>query len=391
MFPILQQVTPDAPILVAPGLVGEDVSDITSGIRGLAERVGYRYAEVERNHRLRFLFDPLRMLGQTEFIERYLRGENPFPLSVEIDPSNACNHDCAFCIYHSMHQPGRSERLPAARLFSALDELRGLGCRSVLFIGGGEPMTHPNTVDAVERAVEHGMSCGLVTNGSLVRGDKARRLKKAATYVRFSLDAATRATHQALHGHDDFLKIVCNLRQLAWSDGACTVGTGFFINERNAKEIAGCARMVKDAGADYIQFKSYSGLPIEAALHRRMLEELERALDLSDAKFDVHIADRIFENHTYQVRGYSRCHFQGMKTVINADGWVYLCAQKRTSPSGRVGNILEKTLAEIWSSTERQRVVENLNLLRCPYCVHDKQNKTIEFMAHFSAPHRGFY
>jgi len=237
----------------------------------------------------------------------------------------------------------------------------------------------------------HGISCGLVTNGSLVRGDKARRLKQTATYLRFSLDAATPATHLALHRHDDFARIVDNLRDMAAFEGPCTLGTGFFINQQNVDEIVAAARLVKDSGADYIQFKTYSGLPIDPALHRRMLEEVDRALDLSDAVFDVHVAERIFENHSYQVRGYSRCHFQAMKTVINADGSVYLCAQKRTNPSGRIGNIYEASLADIWASARRASVVDNLDLLRCPYCVHDKQNKMIEFIAHFGAPHARFY
>ena len=372
-------------------MVSEDVADITSGIHGLAERVAYKYAAIERQHRFRFLFEPLRLLMEQGFVARYLAGENPFPPSVEIDPANTCNHDCEFCIYHSLHGPGRRERLPDERLFSLIDELRDLGTKSLLFVGGGEPMTHPRTVDAIERAAGYGMSCGLVTNGSLVDAARGARLKQAATYVRFSFDAASRETHRALHRHDDFDRIVANLAALAAADGPCTVGTGYFINEGNWREIVPNARMVKDAGAHYIQFKTYSGLALDPALHKRVLEQLDEALDLAEPRFDVHIADRLFENQAFQVRGYSRCHFQAMKTVIGADGWLYLCAQKRTNPAGRVGNVHEQTLGEIWDGVRRRAVVDGLDLVGCPYCVHDRQNKMIEFLGHFGAPHRGFY
>jgi radical SAM protein with 4Fe4S-binding SPASM domain len=372
-------------------MVSENVADITSGIHTTAERVAYRYSVLERKHRFRFLFDPLRMLNQSGFVERYLAGENPFPPSVEIDPANTCNHDCGFCIYHSMHEPGRRERLPDDRLFALIDELRDLGCQSILFVGGGEPMTHPRTVDAIERAAGYGMSCGLVTNGSLVDTAKGARLKRAATYVRFSFDAATRETHLALHRHDDFDRIVANLRNLAQAEGSCTVGTGYFINEGNWSEIVPNARLVKEAGADYVQLKTYSGLALEPSLHERVLEQIDEALDLSGPSFDVHVADRLFENQAFQVRGYSRCHFQAMKTIVNADGSLYLCAQKRTNPEGRIGNIHNQSLSEIWNGMMRKQVVEGLDLVRCPYCVHDKQNKMIEFLGHFTAPHRGFY
>jgi MoaA/NifB/PqqE/SkfB family radical SAM enzyme len=357
----------------------------------IAERVAYRYAEIERKHRFRFLFDPLRLLTQAEFVRRYLAGENPFPLSVEIDPSNACNHDCGFCIYHALHQPGRSEHLPRDLLFSLVDQVRELGSTSVLFVGGGEPMTNPNTVEALERASTAGLSCGLVTNGSLVDAEKAGRLKKAATYVRFSLDAASPDTHLKLHRRGDFPAIVRNFTHLAQAAGQATVGTGYFIHQDNVQEIVSVARLVKDAGGDYIQFKTYSGIAFPAGLHERVLLEIERALALADAHFDIHVAERIFENWTFQVRGYTRCHFQAMKTVINADGLVYLCAQKRNSPDGAIGSVHESSLAEIWRGERRQRVVDSLQLVHCPYCVHDRQNRILEFLAHFRAPHRGFY
>lgn len=372
-------------------MVSEDIADITSGIHNLAERVAYKYAALERQHRYRFLFDPLRLLQQSGFVDQYLNGENPFPVSVEIDPANTCNHDCGFCIYHSMHEPGRREKLPDELLFSVIDQLRELGSKSLLFVGGGEPMTHPRTVEAIELAASYGMSCGLVTNGSLVDPARGARLKQAATYVRFSFDAATRETHLALHRKDDFGRIVTNLRALAEAEGPCTVGTGYFINEANWREIVSNARLVKDAGAHYIQFKTYSGIALEPAVHERVLEQLDAALDLSEPRFDVHIADRLFENQTFQVRGYSRCHFQAMKTIINADGSLYLCAQKRTNPSGRIGNVHEQSLREIWDGVKRRDVVEGLDLAGCPYCVHDKQNKMLEFLGHFTAPHRGFY
>jgi cyclic pyranopterin phosphate synthase len=376
---------------IEQNMVAENVADITAGIHGLAERVAYRYAAIERQHRFRFLFDPLRMLEQTDFIQRYLAGENPFPLSVELDPSNACNHDCCFCIYHSMHQKDRSERLSRDKLMSIIDELYALRCRSILFVGGGEPMTNPHTVEAIEYAAGQGILCGLVTNGSLIDEARARRLKRAATYVRFSFDAATRETHLALHCNDDFDRIVRNLRVLSAADGPATIGTGYFINDSNVDETFANAQLVKDCGADYIQFKTYSGLPIDKSLHERMLHAVDRTIDLADETFDVHIMDRIFENHPFQVRGYSRCHFQAMKTVINADGSMYLCAQKRTNPEGRVGNVHEQSIAEIWSSVKRAQVVDGLDLTGCPYCVHDRQNKMIEFMAHFRAPHNNFY
>lgn len=379
-------------ISTAPApMINEDVAVLTSGARTKAEELGYRYAEVERRHRFRFLFEPMRMLEQRDALRGYAAGENPYPASVEIDPANSCNHHCPFCIYSSLHSKGRSERLPNDVLFRVVDELAGLGCKSILFVGGGEPMTHPKTVEAIERAAGHGLSVGLVTNGSRVVPELGARLKQAATYVRFSLDASHRELHLQMHQRDDHHKIIENLRALAAAPGDCTVGTGYFINPGNVHDIVACGKLVKECGADYIQYKAYSGVRIEPELHEPMLDGLGEALALDDDTFDVHIVDRIFDNNIHQVRGYTRCHWQAFKPVIGADGNVFLCAQKRTNANGVIGNILESTFAEVWHGERRRRTIAELDLRACPFCVHDKQNKTIEFLANFSAPHGEFF
>ncbi|MFJ4184158.1 radical SAM protein [Kitasatospora sp. NPDC089509] len=380
-----------------PAVIAEDVATITSGARTKAERLGYLYASIERGHRFRHMFDPLRLLQQQGVIEAYHRGENPFPRSVEIDMANTCNHHCSFCIYSSLHSKERSERMTPERLFTLIRELGVLGVTSILFVGGGEPMTHPKATEAIELAASLGMSVGLVTNGSRVLPELAPRIKQAATYVRFSLDAADPALHKRLHGNDDHHRIIRNLRALVQAQGPCTVGTGFFINDGNVHDLLACGRLVKDSGADYIQYKSYSGVAIGPDLHERMLDNLEQALALDDERFDVHIVDRIFSNDTHQVRGYTRCHWQQFKPVIGADGNVFLCAQKRTRTkdgegiAGVIGNIYEKSFEEIWTGEQRRRVVEELRLKDCPFCVHHPQNELIEFLGTFTAPHRAFF
>ncbi len=334
------------------GMVNENIIDLTSGIRSLAEEVSYLYAEVERKHRFRFLFDPLRLLSQRKDVEKYLHTDNPYPPSVEIDPSNACNHDCDFCIYHSLHSKERSEMLSEEVLIKLVEDLAEIGVSSLLFVGGGEPMTHAKTVDAIELAASNGMSVGLVTNGSLIRDKYQARLKAAATYVRFSLDAATPETHLELHKNNDLARIIDNLRGLVNAEGNCTIGTGFFINEKNVHEIVASAELVKSIGADYIQFKSYSGIPLSTKLQKEMLNELKKVISLSDASFDVHITERIFENHVHQVRGYSKCHWQAFKPVVNADGSVFLCAQKRTDKTGIIGNLYENSFNSTLSSSD---------------------------------------
>ena len=372
-------------------LINEDVFRLTAGARTRAERIGYRYALLERNYRYRYLFDPLRIILQQEHISAYLSGENPFPRSIEIDPSNACNHSCAFCIYSSLHPQGRGERLPGTLMLDVISQTADLGSTSVLFVGGGEPLTNHATIDAIEAAHAAGLDVGLVTNGSLISPAVAARLRVAATYVRVSIDAADPVLHRRLHGRDDHSRVVNGLSRLTSARGPATVGVSFFANSLNVHDMKSTADLARDLGAEYFQVKTYSGLKIDAEFHSALLDVVESTLDLVSQEFEVHLADRILNPEPYQVRGYSMCHWQGMKTIVGADGNVFLCAQKRVDSGAVIGNVHESSLREIWEGKKRREVLQRLVIEDCPYCVHDPQNRIIEFLTSYSRPHGDFY
>ena len=324
-----------------------NVDFITAGIQSIAERVGYKYSKIEKGHRLRFLFDEKRILKCESAIDRYLSGCDDFPAAVEIDPSNACVHNCRFCIYKTLHSKERSEILPRNILLKVVRELDQLGCRSLLFVGGGEPLVNRYTPEAMELAASHGISVGLVTNGALLSSNISYRIKSFATYVRFSIDAATPETHLRLHRRNDFHRIIENLNALASAPGPCTVGTSFFITRENVDELHAAAALVKTSGANYVQIKTCPGIPIPADLHAKILTQVENTISLSDDRFEVHVLDRVFHNEVFQVRGYQKCHFQAFKMVIGADGSVFPCGQMRNNPDAVLGNIRRATLAEI--------------------------------------------
>lgn len=51
--------------------------------------------------------DSHKLIYHPEQVAKWLRGENIYPIEVEISPSGACNHRCVFCAvdyvgYHQM-------------------------------------------------------------------------------------------------------------------------------------------------------------------------------------------------------------------------------------------------------------------------------------------------
>jgi GTP 3',8-cyclase len=372
-------------------MINEEIYDLSGGIRTQSERIAYLYSEVSKKYQMRYLFEPMRVLEQKDFIEQYVRGENPFPKSIEIDPTNFCNHDCPFCIYSSLHKEHARERLKNDKLFRLIQECKELGVESILFIGGGEPLAHNKTVDAIKYGNELGMSIGLVTNGSLISTDDVEVLQQNATYVRVSLDGGSAESHKVMHQSNDFDKIIENLSRIAKKPRKSTVGVSYFVNHINVHETLKAVKLVKSTGADYIQIKTYLGIGIANGWYPVLLNEIEEAIKEASGLFSVYVMDNIFDTSQHQVRNYEKCHWQAFKTIIGANGNVYLCTQKRGRENASIGNVNDHSLKDIWDSVYRQETIKNICLSNCPYCAHHTQNKLIDFFASNSEYHAKFY
>ncbi|HZD43202.1 MAG TPA: radical SAM protein [Methanomicrobiales archaeon] len=111
-----------------------------------------------------------------------------------------CNLACKHCYQKS--GPGLSaeselKREEALRLIEDLASIRV----PVLLISGGEPLLREDFWDLAGHARSMGINTALSTNGTLVTGDIAQRIKDAGIdYVGVSLDGATEKTHDALRG-----------------------------------------------------------------------------------------------------------------------------------------------------------------------------------------------
>jgi MoaA/NifB/PqqE/SkfB family radical SAM enzyme len=75
-----------------------------------------------------------------------------------------------------------------------------IGRYAILFLGG-EPFLKPGFVRLLELGQQMGFDCGVVTNGSLLRGETVRRLVAAQPIVLdISVDGPTPETHDASRG-----------------------------------------------------------------------------------------------------------------------------------------------------------------------------------------------
>ncbi len=139
----------------------------------------------------------------------------PFPRKVMMELSNGCNHACLFCANpHMRRRVGRMDPGLASRLIL---EAREAGAEEIGFYTTGEPFIHKDLARFTAEASRAGYRYIFMnTNGALATPDRARPvLDGGVNSVKFSINAGSRVTYEAIHGRDEFDLVMANLEDMS--------------------------------------------------------------------------------------------------------------------------------------------------------------------------------
>lgn len=336
-------------------------------------------------------FLPLKVLRHAGHVEAMLRGDVVYPISVELDLSNVCNHSCPWCSFNGFRQANWVS-WPEARVFSLLDELAAVGVQSITFTGGGEPLVHKQAAALFAHAHRLGMQYGVVTNGRRLEGVAAKTVAQSATFVRVSLDAGTTQTHQLLHATamPEYSRILGNMRRVRElaGDRSLTIGASMCIFDVNRHEIGQAAARVKAIGANYLEVRPVFptewrgggfGNPLtDAYVDEAKASLAEAKATHDDARFRVIGMIQRFDQVKDKSKAYDACRIGSLTTVINADGYIYHCCIQRGMPAFRAGSVLEHPFAEVWWNAQHQQMVQDIDVHQCPPCRYDGYNTIIQ-------------
>lgn len=158
--------------------------------------------------------------------------------SVIFEVTPRCNHDCVHC-YAVWKNPGAT--LPAElgtdEVLRLLDRLLSQ-CEPVnVTLTGGEPLLRPDIPCIVEHlSGRWEVDVNLITNGSLLDGQRARELVRAGVSLfQISLLAAERELHNRITGSDSFDRVVEGMADLAEAGGEFI--TVFVATRHNAAHL----------------------------------------------------------------------------------------------------------------------------------------------------------
>lgn len=305
------------------------------------------------------------------------------PLHVQIDLCGICNHSCVFCfsnpaLYNTgleIEDPKKHPYLSTDICLTLIDDLSAMGTRAVTLSGGGEPLFHNDTGMIISRLIENKLLFGIITN--LTVNAELEELAMAS-WIRVSADAATAETYSKIHRTNpaEFNRMLENARRLSRHT---ELGVQLLITPENYQEIALAARVFRDAGAAYIEFKPPVTCEKGADLDDitdRIKELLQEARELQTSDFQVHDQIELIKSMRDTGRP-GHCRITRHTAVVGCNAEVYSCCITKYNSGFSIGSLKTDRFADIW----KRAIAGNLiSTEKCPPCFYDNTNRALAFL-----------
>ena len=304
----------------------------------------------------------------TEHINSILNGDRPFPLHLEIDLTNACNHRCEFCVWSDLLSKDKST-LPYDLVIKVLDNIKDLGTKAITWTGGGEPLEHTSKL---------GIQSGLLTNGSLLGEEKDKQLLSQLEFIRFSIAGTDRESYLEVQGVDDFDKVIYNLKRICSKDRKSNIGVGILINRKNFYNLETFIHLLNEINCDFIQIrKNYFSDINESTWFDT--EVIPMAIE-SNNKYNINVLGESYSELQLQLNYPQKCSAHYLQGNINATGDFYFCKNTRDNPKFALGNIYTDSLEDIWnkslSNKELEKYITPMNCMT--FCRNMGNNIAVE-------------
>lgn len=311
--------------------------------------------------------DAHRLIFHPRRVGDWLDDRLVYPIYMELGLTNRCNHRCVFCGLDWVER-GRVD-IDRDVMCTAISDIAAAGVKSVMFAGEGEPFLHPDACRFVAHARACGLDVSVNTNGAVFDEEKARQCLPHLSWIRFSLDAGTAATHALVHGTSprEFARILAHIEAAARikreQNLSVTVGVQTLVIPQNLNELLETVKVVKAAGADNLQIKPYSHNPYskhDFAVDPAVLDSLAPELTaLEDEHFQVcyrrNTLARIREGKTYP-----ECYGLSFFALTDVFGNVIPCNMFYGQPEFVYGNLYSERFAAIWEGPRRREVLARL-------------------------------
>ena len=299
-----------------------------------------------------------------------MKGENIYPIEVEISPSGACNHRCVFCaVDYIGYQP---DFLDKDIILRDIAKMGQKGLKSVICSGEGEPLLNKNMPDIANGIKACGVDVAMSSDGALFTKDKAKECLGAFTWIRFSVASMEGESYDKIQRGKlgDLEKVKENLTEAVGIKRdrklKTTLGVQCLLLPDNMAQLPDMARQCREIGVDYLTIKPYSQhLHSENTFqidYEAMLTLENEVKQYETDRFSVYFRANAMKK-VHQEKSYRQCLGLPFMTHIDAKGNVWPCVAHIGTKEFCYGNIYEQSFEEIWEGTRRQEILHQLHKL----------------------------
>lgn len=312
--------------------------------------------------------DSHKLIYHPDVVSRWNRGENIYPIELEIGLTNACNHRCKFCaVDYTGYQP---TMINEKTLMANLEEIAPKGVKSIVYAGEGEPLIHKAAPEIINKTKSVGIDAALSTNGVLLTPEVSRECLKSLTWVRFSTAAIHEDTYnevqrgkpgdlnKVLHHMEEAVRIkrVQNLHT--------TLGVQLLLLPDNKDEIVEMGKEMRKIGVDYFTIKPFSQHPQSEHIlqvdYSEMLDLEKEVKELETDDFKIYFRAHSMEK-LEQKRCYKQCLALPFMVYIDAKGNLWPCIVFMGKEEYSYGNINKESFTDIWEGQHRKKIVDYFN------------------------------
>lgn len=321
--------------------------------------------------------DSHKLIYHVERVYSWLKGNNIYPIYIEVGPAGGCNQRCIFCgLDYLGHKPSF---INTSCWKKFVKEAVKKGVKSVLFSGEGEPLLHKEIDTLISYTYGVGIDVALASNGVLLSAELANRFLKYLTWLRISLDAGTPQIYSKIHRADkkQFSIVLENIKQAVEIKRKkklkVTIGVQFLLLKENRRDIEKAVIIARELGVDYFSVKPYSKHPLsinEAGTevnYARLLSLEKKLVKYSTEDFTV-----VFRKgamiRKYIKRPYRRCYGLPFWAYISSKGDIYPCSTFLGLKKYCLGNICDSSFKDIWEGERRKAVMDKLMKMDANKC-----------------------
>jgi cyclic pyranopterin phosphate synthase len=320
----------------------------------------------------------------------HLNNKPTDPITLEVDPSNACNHSCPFCISGHIHLSKFKgteffdrRMMDEKDLMSLCSDVTKMKIDSLTWTGGGEPTMNPHLKKAMKYINSNSkIKMGMFSNGSMFsKFDMFDTIVDTLSWIRISMDAGSANSYDKLrvtNKSNNFEIVVKNIKKLIAikkkKKSKIVIGVGFVVSKDNYKEVIDFAKLFKNMDVDYCQYKpeivqierngklskKKEQISSDFWLHK-VIKQLDEAREILGNKFECNsykLEDLLFDSKNYG-RNYKECIGSQFQPCIGADGNVYVCTNHRGHKEYSYGSIKDKPFKAIWGNMKKRKCIMN--------------------------------